>query len=149
MPESTSDRTPDSAAESALIAWNQWGKQLTWMSEEYERRFGMPITLEEILDLTLRRDVQRRYIMLGTVMPWAVGIMHEESPVGQLLTSEFLRRRGVRQSAARIEALDAWLEVLRSAELVVDYCKDEGFLVVPPREGIDLDTIREPDPMPE
>lgn len=98
--------------------------------------------------MVTRNGAERVYIAPGTVLPWAVSMEHDEDPVCELLVAEARRRRGKQLPAEIVQGLDGWIAVLREERLVVAYDREEGFSVVPAREGIDLDIVREPPPLP-
>ena len=80
------------------------------------------------------------------LIPWRVRREHQQKWTHTLLRNENRRRNGLPVNEASLTELERWKIGLEKAGAVVDYRRDteEGYFLVPRREGIDTDLIRVP-----
>jgi hypothetical protein len=80
------------------------------------------------------------------LLPWLLEEKHRWLFTAQMLRAEARRREGKKVREDERGRLERFVKRLKDGNLVVHYDRDteEGFLLVPRREGIDTDLIRVP-----
>ena len=128
--------------------WVAEGRTLTWICEEYERRYN--ITTEPAMWGRLRRLIRAggNAVLLTPLVPWRIDPHHAGAYTLRMLRTEERRRAGLPVSERDAARLATWTQNLAEGDLVIDYepTTEEGFRYVPRRPGVDLDLVRRPGP---
>ncbi|MBC7290731.1 MAG: hypothetical protein H5T83_05260 [Actinotalea sp.] len=127
------------------LRWFHAGRSLDWVRQEYERRYNVETTAA-MWELFVRLYVARERTARSTVIPWDVREHHQWSAHLAMLRVEEWTRAGHWVTPSDVTRHAAWRQGLEAAGLVVDYdpASDEGFVLVPRRDGVDTDVIRDP-----
>lgn len=132
--------------EDEVERWYLEGRTFRWMAEEHERKYGRKPSVAAFQSVIRRRDLPPRSLRKNPLIPWKVRREHQQKWTHTLLRNENRRRNGLPVNEAALTELERWKIGLEKAGAVVDYRRDteEGYFLVPRREGIDTDLIRVP-----
>jgi hypothetical protein len=116
------------------------------MAAEYNRKYGVEVTQSMFSNFRYRQGLQRRKSRDHDLIPWEVHLNHRWGYPLAMLRVEARRRQGFPLRPSDVERLDAFKRRLYEDGLVVHYEpeSDEGWWLVPRRDGVDRDLIREP-----
>lgn len=134
-------------SEDEVIRWYREGKSFRAMAEEHERIYGRKPSIAAFQSVIRRRNLPPRSLHKNPLIPWAVRRPHQKKWTHTQLRNENRRRNGLPVNAVALTELERWKVGLEKAGAVVDYRRDteEGYFLVPRRDGVDTDLIRQPD----
>lgn len=133
--------------EQELRRWFHEGRTYVWMVAEYRRKYRLDVSPTMFSSFRLRAGLPRRIARDDDLIPWEIKDPHRHEYPLAMLRVESRRRGGFKLRASDAERLASFKETLYADGLVIHYDPDTeaGFWLVPRREGIDQDLIREPD----
>ncbi|PFG18523.1 hypothetical protein [Serinibacter salmoneus] len=116
------------------------------MIRRYRNSYGIETTATMWSNWRRKLGYPTRLDRQALLIPWAVSEEHRALAPIQALRGIAARRAGLDRDKARIALGAQWEHALDEAGLVIHYDPDteQGFFLVPAREDIDLDVIREP-----
>ena len=131
--------------EQEVIRWFQEGRTYEWMTEQYEKKYGIKTVASMWGNFRRRRGLDRRIVRDDDLIPWFVKEEHRWAYPLAMLRAEARRRAGKELTEVDKGRLDSWLAMLKEENAVVHYDPDteEGFFYVPRREEDD-DLIHRP-----
>lgn len=134
-------------SEAEVASWYRAGKSYRWMTEEHERKYHRKPTVAAFQSIVRRMDLPPRSLRNNPLIPWRVRREHQRKWTHSLLRNENRRRSGLPVPDTALTELERWKIGLEKAGAVVDYRPDteEGYFLVPRRDGIDTDLIRVPE----
>lgn len=133
-------------SEEEVVRWYMDGKAFRWMSEEHDRKHGRKPSVAAFQSIVRRRNLPPRSLRGNPLIPWNVRREHQRKWMHTLLRNENRRRNGLPVNGAALTELERWKIALQKADAVVEYRRDteEGYFLVPRRNGVDTDLIRVP-----
>lgn len=134
-------------SEEEAVRWYNDGRTFRWMAEEHERKYGRKPSIAAFQSVIRRRGLPPRSLRENPLIPWRVRREHQRKWTHTQLRNENRRRNGLHVNSSALTDLERWKIALDKAGAVVDYRRDteEGYFLVPRRDGIDKDLIREPE----
>lgn len=134
-------------SEQEVVRWYMEGKTFRWMTEEHERKYGRKPSIAAFQSVVRRRELPPRSLRNNPLIPWKVSREHQKKWTHKQLRNENRRRNGMPIAQMDLIELERWKLGLEQAGAVVDYRRDteDGYFLVPRRDGIDTDLIRVPD----
>ena len=134
-------------SEEEVVRWYNDGRTFRWMAEEHERKYGRKPSIAAFQSVIRRRGLPPRSLRENPLIPWRVRREHQRKWTHTQLRNENRRRNGLHVNSSALTDLERWKIALDKAGAVVDYRRDteEGYFLVPRRDGIDRDLIREPE----
>lgn len=134
-------------SEEEVVRWYMEGKSFRWMTEEHDRKYGRKPSVAAFQSIVRRRGLPPRSLRGNPLIPWNVRREHQRKWTHTQLRNENRRRNGLPVNEASLTELERWKLALEKAGAVVDYRRDteEGYFLVPRRDGVDTDLIRTPD----
>lgn len=134
-------------SEEEVVRWYNDGRTFRWMAEEHERKYGRKPSIAAFQSVIRRRGLPPRSLRENPLIPWRVRREHQRKWTHTQLRNENRRRNGLHVNSSALTDLERWKIALDKAGAVVDYRRDteEGYFLVPRRDGIDKDLIREPE----
>ena len=134
-------------SEEEVVRWYTEGRAFRWMSEEHDRIYGRKPTVAAFQSIVRRRGLPPRSLRKNPLTPWEVRREHQRKWTHTMLRNENRRRNGLAVPEAALIELERWKMGLEKAGAVVDYRPDteDGYFLVPRRDGVDTDLIRVPD----
>lgn len=134
-------------SEAEVASWYLEGRSFRWMSEEHERKYHRKPTVAAFQSIIRRMDLPPRSLHDNPLIPWKVRREHQRKWTHSLLRNENRRRNGLPVPEPALIELERWKIGLERAGAVVDYRPDteEGYFLVPRRDGVDTDLIRVPE----
>ena len=134
-------------SEEEVVRWYNDGRTFRWMAEEHERKYGRKPSVAAFQSVIRRRGLPPRSLRENPLIPWRVRREHQRKWTHTQLRNENRRRNGLHVNSSALTDLERWKIALDKAGAVVDYRRDteEGYFLVPRRDGIDKDLIREPE----
>lgn len=134
-------------SEDEVVRWYNDGRTFRWMTEEHERKYGRKPSIAAFQSVIRRRGLPPRSLRENPLIPWRVRREHQRKWTHTQLRNENRRRNGLHVNSSALTDLERWKIALDKAGAVVDYRRDteEGYFLVPRRDGIDRDLIREPE----
>lgn len=128
-----------------VLKWLEEGRTYSWMQEQYLKKYNIETTVGMWASIRHRHGIPLRQERDEKLIPWTVLPQHRHAYPLAMLRVEARRRRGDELRETDASRLASWREALGN-DRVVHYDPDleGGFFLVPRREGIDLDLIREP-----
>lgn len=134
-------------SEQEVERWYTEGRAFRWMAEEHDRKYGRKPTVAAFQSVVRRSGLPPRSLHSNPLIPWKVRREHQRKWTHTQLRNENRRRNGMPVNEAKLMELERWKIGLEKAGAVVDYRRDteEGYFLVPRRDGIDTDLIRVPD----
>jgi len=129
-----------------VARWFREGRTYRWMVDQYREKYHIETTPSMWGNYRRRQAIEPRHAR-ESMVPWRLRAEHRTNYMAQMLRAEGRRRAGLPNPPATERRLDAFIARLDREGLVVHYDADlpEGFFMVPAREGVDVDLIREPD----
>ena len=129
------------------VTWFEEGHTYQWMIDEYRRKYGVETGLSFWGSFRARYGLPRRIERDHDLIPWHIKEQHRWGYPVAMLRAEVRRRKGTALDEQTARKLKGFLERLERDNLVVEYCPDteDGWSLVPRREGIDRDLIHEPE----
>lgn len=133
-------------SEQEVVQWYMDGKSFRWMTEEHEREYGRKPSVAAFQSVVRRRGLPPRSLRDNPLTPWKVRREHQRKWTHTLLRNENRRRHGLPVNESDLIELERWKIGLEKAGAVVEYRRDteEGYFLVPRRDGVDTDLIRKP-----
>ena len=133
--------------ETEAVLWLAEARPLSWMVEEYARKYNVRTTVDMWLNFRRRQGFAPRTVHDDALVPWFVQPEHRWSTPLAMLTLTARDRAGLPVPREQRERLRVWIEGLQSSDSVVHYDAEQegGWSYVPRRPGIDHDLIRVPD----
>ena len=134
-------------SEEEVVRWYNDGRTFRWMAEEHERKYGRKPSIAAFQSVIRRRGLPPRSLRENPLISWRVRREHQRKWTHTQLRNENRRRNGLHVNSSALTDLERWKIALDKAGAVVDYRRDteEGYFLVPRRDGIDRDLIREPE----
>lgn len=134
-------------SEDEVVRWYNDGRTFRWMTEEHERKYGRKPSVAAFQSVIRRRGLPPRSLRENPLIPWRVRREHQRKWTHTQLRNENRRRNGLHVNSSALTDLERWKIALDKAGAVVDYRRDteEGYFLVPRRDGLDKDLIREPE----
>ena len=134
-------------SEGEAVRWYNDGRTFRWMAEEHERKYGREPSIAAFQSVIRRLGLPPRSLRENPLIPWRVRREHQRKWTHTQLRNENRRRNGLHVNSSALTDLERWKIALDKAGAVVDYRRDteEGYFLVPRRDGIDKDLIREPE----
>lgn len=134
-------------SEADAVRWYMDGKSFRWMTEEHERIYGTKPSVAAFQSIIRRRGLPPRSLRNNPLIPWDVRREHQRKWTHTQLRNENRRRNGLPVSESAMVELERWKLGLEKAGAVVDYRRDteDGYFLVPRRDGVDTDIIRKPE----
>lgn len=133
--------------------WFEEERPYSHMIDQYRSKYGKETTVQFWSKQRERRGFKRRNVRDDNLIPWRVKVDHayKEEPIN--LRREARRRAGLPigkdpdYQAKALAELDSWIARLAEDDAVVHYDADteQGWFLVPRRQGVDLDLIHEPE----
>jgi len=132
--------------ETEVLRWFEEGRTYAWMSRQYLDKYHLEMGASAWANFRKRRGLDGRIVVDTQLIPWHVKPEHMADYYVRMLRAEARHRAGREVNEADAERLERFRARLLEDDLVVHYDPDleEGFVLVPRRQGIDLDLIREP-----
>jgi len=126
--------------------WFEEGKTYAWMVDEYARKYRLEVTQSMFSNFRYRHGLKRRTARDDELIPWEVKEEHRWGYPLAMLRVEGRRRAGFALRTSDAERLESFKTRLYHDQLVIHYepRTGQGWWLVPRREGVDLDLIREP-----
>lgn len=126
--------------------WIEEGRTYRWMVEEYERKYNLEVSPTMFSNFRARRGLSRRLTRNTALIPWEVKREHRWNYNLAMLRAEARRRDGKLLRDDEAGKLSSWKRHLLDENAVVHYEPEteQGWFLVPRREGVDLDLIRVP-----
>lgn len=133
--------------EQEVIRWFEEGRSYPWMQEQYRKKYNIETSKAMWANFRRRRGLELRLERSPELIPWKVLPEHQLNYSLAMLRVEGRRRRGETLREVDATRLEAFKEQLAEGDLVVHYDPEteEGFFLVPRRENVDTDMIREPE----
>ena len=130
-----------------FVRWYNEGRQYSWIVQQYAEKYGIRIGTGTVSNWRAQLGLETRDARDPELIPWAVEPRHRKAYPVAMLRIEARRRAGKAVQPREASTLDWWKQTLAAHNAVVHYDPDteEGFFLVPRREGIDNDLIREPE----
>jgi hypothetical protein len=131
--------------------WVDQGLSRNQIVDLYKKETGETITPPAVSVAVRRFNLPQRGNRWKDLIPWRVGMKHQDANEVKLLRAAGRRRAGLKNSPALEQKLDSWLEELeRNGRPVVAYYPDteDGFTYHPrvPEDGDgEWDLIRRPE----
>ena len=134
-------------SEEEVVRWYMEGLSFRKMTEEHDRKYGRKPTVAAFQSIVRRRGLPPRSLHRNPLTPWRVSREHQKKWTHTMLRNENRRRNGLPVPEAALIELERWKMGLEKAGAVVDYRPDteDGYFLVPRRDGVDTDLIRAPD----
>ena len=137
-------KQPAIADRDLVMRWYQDGYTYEEMQDMHERRFGTRPSKSSINYARKLAGVPPRIKHDDRLIPWAVEPEHRYDKNVRCLRIEARLQAGEEIGPSDFRLWRAWRQRLEAGDLVVHYDPEDGFMLVPRREGIDLGFIREP-----
>lgn len=133
--------------ENEILRWFDQGKTHQEMAELYLEKYNIEVGRTMFANFARRRGLDRRQTRDDKLIPWEVKAQHRYAHSILMLRAEARRRAGHKLSERTEHAVDMFIQGLKEDGAVIHYEPDteQGWFRVPPRQGIDLDLIREPE----
>lgn len=127
--------------------WFEEGRTYSWMIEEYRKRYNMETTIGMWGNYRKRHGLELRVERTPELVPWRVEEQHRWAYPLQMLRAEGRLRRGQALRPSEAQRLASFKRKLKEMDVVVHYdpSTEEGFFLVPRRDGVDVDMVRQPD----
>ena len=132
---------------SEVKRWIEEGRTYAWMVEEYARKYDIEMSIGAFSTFRYRHGMPRRIPRDVNLIPWKVKDEHSNGYPLWVLRTESRIRGEFEVGSTRLRRLEAWKARMSADGVVIHYDPDteQGWFLVPRREGVDLDLIREPD----
>jgi hypothetical protein len=133
--------------ENELMRWFDQGKTHQEMADAYLEKYNLEVGRTMFANFARRRGLDRRQTRDDKLIPWEVKMEHRYAHSILMLRIEARRRAGFEIGERQEHAVKMFKQGLAEDGAVIHYEPDteQGWFRVPPRPGIDLDLIREPD----
>jgi hypothetical protein len=130
-----------------LSQWLAEGRPYWWMVSYYETEYGLHTSVSQWATYVRRENLTKATAGDQGLLVWEILQEHRWSIPARMLGIEARRRAGLFVDPREQTRLDSWLRTLREGDLVVHYdpTTEEGWSLLPRRDGVDLDLIRVPD----
>lgn len=131
-----------------VIRWIEEGRTYKWMAEQYMDKYHLEVSPTMFSTFRARAGLPSRIRVDTSLTPWELRPEHRSMYPASMLRYEARLRAGDKLDPKWARWLENWKEGLERDNLVVHYDPDteQGFWLVPRREGVDMDLIREPEP---
>lgn len=133
--------------EGEVLRWIEEGRTYAWMAKEHLRKYGVRVAPTTFANLRIRHGLPRRAARDIKLLPWSVRREHQKAYPLWILRMEARRRAGMPISGDVAARLEGMKSRMARDQRVFHYEAEteQGWYLVPRREGVDMDLIREPD----
>lgn len=136
-------KVPD---EGEVKRWILEGKTYAWMVEEYKRKYNLEVAPTLFSNFRYRHGLPRRAARDEALIPWKVSTQHRWNYLLWALRTEARLRAGLKVMPGDLDRLNSLKSRIPEGRVIhYDPTTEQGWWLVPRREGVDLDMIREPE----